>query len=144
MKQKIICSECETLLEPGEDPPVFKKCIKCVIETTPGADLSKIVDSGRRTFESQRPKPNPKKRPAVKQAFDNFYRGDAKYPTPIALFAVADYEKRNAVDFGLDFDQVKDIYDTMCEMNRQNKILVDEHYAKLEKDDEIGYSDSGE
>jgi len=85
MKQKIICSECETLLEPGEDPPVFKKCIKCVIETTPGADLSKIVDSGRRTFESQRPKPNPKKRPAVKQAFDNFYRGDAKYPTPIAL-----------------------------------------------------------
>ena len=137
--KKIICSDCEKLIQDGDDPPEFKKCIKCVVEKTPAADLSKIVDRSGRTFESQRPKP--KKKCSVKQGFDNFYRDGAKYPTPIALFAVTDYEKRNQLDFGLDFDQVKELYEVMCEMKVQNKKLVDEYHAKLEKDEETGDSD---
>ena len=138
MARKVICTHCERLIQGDEDPPEYKKCIDCVLKTTPAADMSKLVDKSGRTFESQRPKPNPKKRPNVKMGFDNFYREGATYPTPIALFAVADYEKRNAVDFGLDFDQVKEMYETMCEMNRQNKELVDAHRMGLDKkkDDE--------
>ena len=134
--RKVICTECERLIEGDEDPAEFKKCIDCVLRTTPAADMSKIVDHNRRTFESQMPKKT--KSHQVKQAFDNFYRPGEKYPTPIALMVITDYEKNHRFDFGLDFDQVEEIYKTMCEMKRQNKKQIDEYHAKLEKDDETG------
>lgn len=57
-KQKIICSRCEKLLEPGAGPPVLKVCPDCVRDMYPGADLSKIakpglVDEHGESFENQ-------------------------------------------------------------------------------------------
>ena len=74
--QRALAGLCEELLQEGDDPAEFKLCYKCVLRTTPGADLSKIVDSGGRTFESQAPKP--KKPHRVQRKFDNVYLPDQK------------------------------------------------------------------
>jgi len=128
MKHKVICSECETLLEPGEDPPVFKKCIKCVLETTPAADLSKVVDATGKTFESREKARVKKGKEKMLQIMTEMYTQEVPgedRPRVLLVFKIIDYFKRPVFEFGCDFQQVEEWHKFMKGLH-----------------DEIGNSDS--
>ena len=48
------------------------------------------------------------------------------------LFNITDYKQKHTFDFGIDLNQITEIYETMKEMLKQNKVMIDKYRAGLD------------
>jgi len=118
--RKVICSECEELIQGTEDPPEFKLCVKCILATTPAADINKLVDSTGHRYDAPK-EPVRKKRETELSIYTEIITqqlpADPK-PLVLLLIKAEDYlTKKVVLQFGTSLETVKEWYEQMKEID---------------------------
>lgn len=123
MARKIICPDCERLLEEGINPPEFKICPTCIPNHYPAADPNAIIDPTGKTLESDIKKQTKPKKLKFKVTHEIFTQRYPDKPRPVTLivFKIVDYYQKPVMEFGFDFEQVKEIYEYMKEIDEESE-----------------------
>jgi len=121
--RKIICPVCKDHLNPNDGfelPAEEKLCPQCIIKTNPGADLTKLVDSGGKQIEPVKKKIRKPREEKLKIYTEIITMKYAEEPKDVVIltFKLEDYLTKNCVfQFGLDFGQITELYEQMKEID---------------------------
>jgi len=135
--RKIICSECREHLNPNEGfelPAEEKLCPQCIIKTNPGADLTKLVDSGGKQIDPvKKPIRKPRER-EFKIMVEVTSQRFPEEPKPVVLLTIRgeDYlTKAIKFQFATSYKTVKEWYEWMKEVD-ENPVTPDGAEPPLE------------